>query len=309
MKFTKALMATASAVMLGLGTLIANPASAADISVETARGTVTVPRDPAKVAVFDLASLDTLHALEVPVAGVPGSNIPPSLETYKADRYAKIGTLFEPDYEAINALKPDLIIIGGRSAAKHDELARLAPVIDLTTDGRNFAGSVERNALALGRIFGKETEVKARLATLETSAAALRATGEGIGKVLIVLTTGGKISAYGPGSRFGEIHGRFGLVAADTDLKVNTHGQVISYEYILEKNPDWLFVIDRDAAIGQNGQLAEQLLDNALVHGTTAWKKRQIVYLDPVKMYLTSGGLAAEQGIVDDLAAALAGKR
>lgn len=306
MSFRTKILTAAAACMVSVGGMIASSAAAADVSVETARGGVTVAANPAKVVVFDLGVLDTLTALEVPVAGVPGSNLPPSLEKYKADSYAKVGSLFEPDYEAINALKPDLIIIGGRSAAKYDDLAKIAPVIDLTTDPENFGGSVERNATTLGQIFGKEAEVKERIARLQSSTAELKTKAAGIGKGLVVLTTGGKISAYGPGSRFGEIHGRFGVAAADPDLKVATHGQVVSYEYILEKNPDWLFVIDRDAAIGQkNGQSAQQLLDNALVHNTNAWKNNHVVYLDPVKMYLTSAGLATEQGIVDEISAAI----
>lgn len=306
MSFRTKILAAATALVVGVGGMIAGPAAAADVSVETARGAVTVAANPAKVVVFDLGVLDTLTALDVPVAGVPGSNLPASLEKYKADSYAKVGSLFEPDYEAINALKPDLVIIGGRSAAKYDDLAKITTVIDLTTDPKNFGGSVERNATTLGQIFGKEAEVKERIAKLQSSTAELKAKTASIGKGLVVLTTGGKISAYGPGSRFGEIHGRFGVAAADPDLKVATHGQVVSYEYILEKNPDWLFVIDRDAAIGQkNGQSAQQLLDNALVHNTNAWKNNHVVYLDPVKMYLTSAGLATEQGIVDEIAAAI----
>ena len=306
MHISKALATAVSIAALTIGGFAACPAMSADIAVETARGAVSVPEKPAIVAVFDLSSLDTLHTLGVDVAGVPGSNLPPSLEQYKADSYTKIGTLFEPDYETLNALQPDLIIIGGRSAAKHDELAKLAPVIDLTADSNNFGASIMRNATTLGAIFGKQAEVNDRLAKLEASVADLTVLGAKAGKALIVLTTGGKMSAYGPGSRFGELHGRFGIAAADPDLTVETHGQVVSYEYILEKNPDWLFVIDRDAAIGQSkGQSAEQMLDNDLVHATNAWKKGQVVYLDPVKMYLTSGGLAAEQGIVDDIASAL----
>ncbi|MGF0540699.1 siderophore ABC transporter substrate-binding protein [Agrobacterium sp. ES01] len=306
MHISKALATAVSIATLTIGGFAACPAISADITVETARGPISVPEKPANVAVFDLSSLDTLHTLGVDVAGVPGSNLPPSLEQYKVDNYTKIGTLFEPDYETLNALQPDLIIIGGRSAAKHDELAKLAPVIDLTADSNNFGASIMRNATTLGAIFGKQAEVNDRIAKLEASVADLTVLGAKAGKALIVLTTGGKMSAYGPGSRFGELHGRFGIAAADPDLTVETHGQVVSYEYILEKNPDWLFVIDRDAAIGQSkGQSAEQMLDNDLVHATNAWKKGQVVYLDPVKMYLTSGGLAAEQGIVDDIASAL----
>ena len=113
------------------------------------------------------------------------------------------------------------------------------------------------------------------------------------GKGLIVLTTGGRISAYGPGSRFGILHDAFGIVPAATGLDTGTHGQPVSFEYILKTNPDWLYVIDRDAAIGREGSPAKSFLDNELVRQTTAWKKNQVVYLEPANWYLVGGGLTA----------------
>lgn len=295
----------ASVILLGM-LHAPHAADAAEITVATARGEVTLPEKPEKVVVFDLAALDTLDALGVSVHGVPGSNIPPSLEKYMAADYTKVGSLFEPDYEAVNALEPDLIIVGARSAAKFEDLARLATTIDMSTDPKDYAGSIRRNALTLGRIFGKEDIAKALVGKLEASIAALREKAKGKGRALVLLTTGGKISAYGPGSRFGQLHDQYGMAAADPSLDVATHGQAVSFEYILKTNPDWLFVVDRDAAIGNNsGQPAARLLDNELVAKTNAWKNGRVVYLDPVKMYLTASGIRAEQGVVDEISAAL----
>ena len=59
---------------------------------------------------------------------------------------------------------------------------------------------------------------------------------------------------------------------------------------ICEKtNPDWLFVIDRSAAIGEDSIGAKAVLDNKLVAQTTAWSKDQVVYLSP-DSYLAFGG-------------------
>uniref|UniRef100_UPI0035CFD836 ABC transporter substrate-binding protein n=1 Tax=Bartonella sp. AP88HLJMH TaxID=3243505 RepID=UPI0035CFD836 len=78
---------------------------------------------------------------------------------------------------------------------------------------------------------------------------------------------------------------------ATDKLTVQKHGQLISPEFIFETNPDWLLVIDRDAAIGREGQSAAQLLDNDLVKRTTAGKQNQIIYLDSWSWYGVSGGL------------------
>ncbi|CAM5772030.1 siderophore ABC transporter substrate-binding protein [Bosea minatitlanensis] len=294
----------AAALSLGVGLGLA-PALAEPIKIAHAKGETTLPATPRKVIVFDLASLDTLDALGVSVAGVPGGNRPRYLAKYDADSYAKVGTLFEPNYEAVAAVGPDLIIVGGRSGAKYEQLAKLAPTIDLTSDAKDPYGSVQRNVATLGRIFGKEGEAKARLDRLQGSVDALKAKAPSVGKGLLVLTTGGKMSAYGPGSRFGLLH-EFGVAPAVTDLKVGRHGQPVSFEFIRKANPDWLFVIDRDAAIGREGAAAK-LLDNELVAQTTAWKKKQVVYLDPVNWYLVGGGLTAMQATVDQLVQAFAG--
>jgi iron complex transport system substrate-binding protein len=63
--------------------------------------------------------------------------------------------------------------------------------------------------------------------------------------------------------------------------------------------------VDRDAAIGEGGAAAEQVLDNELVAETTAWSQGQVVYVDAVDWYIAGGGLATMQRIVDDVAAAL----
>lgn len=294
-----------AALLMGMGSLAAH---AQDITVQHAQGETTVPLKPAEVFSFDLAALDTLAAIGVEVAGVPSGTKPGHLAAYDTPGHLTIGTLFEPDYELINAEQPDLVIVGGRSAPKYGELSRLAPTIDLTTDNRDFVGSAIANAETLGRIFGREAEVAERVAALQGSIADLKQVAADAGKGLLILTTGGRMSAYGPGSRFGAIHTAFGVSPAVAELSTATHGQPISFEFILETNPDWLFVIDRDAAIGREGEAARQLLDNDIVRQTTAWQKGQVVYLNAANWYLAGGGLTALQDNVDEIAAALSAR-
>jgi iron complex transport system substrate-binding protein len=282
---------------------LASVASAADITVKHAQGETAVPASPAKVIVLDLATLDNLDRLGVKVSGVPTLvTAPDFLKKYQSDDYPKVGTLFEPDYEAINAAEPDLIIVGGRSAAKYPELAKIAPTIDLTVSAKDLIGGTEANVEKLGQIFGKEAEAKAEIEKLNADVAALKQKTAGKGTGLLILTTGGKMSAYGPGSRFGMLHDAYGVTPAAADLTTKgNHGQPISQEFILKTNPDWLFVIDRDAAIGREGNSAQQVLDNDLVRQTTAAKKDQIVYLKSVNWYLVGGGLNGLHGTIDQL--------
>lgn len=278
--------------------------SATAATITDAQGTREVPDDPKTVVVFDLAALDTLDALGIEVKGVPNWAMSGELEKYRGDAYAKVGSLFEPDFEAVAALEPELIVIGSRSQKHFAALSGIAPVLDLTPDNKDFRASVKRNAEAIGKLFGKEADVAERLQKLDATTARLKEMTADKGNGLVVLTTGGKISAYGPGSRFSEVHDLYGLAAADPTIDATTHGQVISWEYILKVNPDWLIVIDRDAAIGRADTPARALLDNELVNRTRAAEAGHIIYLDPVGMYLTGSGLRAEQTIADGFLAA-----
>ncbi|WP_274631294.1 siderophore ABC transporter substrate-binding protein [Arvimicrobium flavum] len=280
-------------------------ASAEEFRIEHTKGEIVLPERPKKVVVFDLATIDTLDALGVDIAGVPKARFPAYLSKYNGEDYAKVGSLFEPDLEALNALQPDLIIVGGRSSAKYDQVAALAPTIDLTVDQKDFVGSAKKNIDTLARLFGKESEAAEKLAALDATVAGTREAAAKAGKGLIVLTTGGKMSAYGPGSRFGVLYSDYGITPAREDLKTSNHGHAASFELILETNPDWLFVIDRDAAVGREGQSAAQYLDNELVAQTTAWKNGQVVYLDPARWYLIGAGLQAMQLNADQIAKAL----
>ncbi|MCE9667723.1 siderophore ABC transporter substrate-binding protein [Myxococcus stipitatus] len=281
------------------------PAAARGRAVTHAQGTTVVPEAPRRVVVFDLVALDILQALGVEVAGVAGDQFPHHLAPDADAKYPRMGSLFEPDYEAIHAAKPDLIVTGGRSSAKYAQLSRLAPTVDLPMSGANYVDTVVANTQLLAGIFGKEEKARELVTALRQSISALKETTSTRGRGLVVLVTGGRLSAYGPGSRFGLIHGDFGVPVAAEGLNASLHGEVIGSEFIREKNPDWLFVIDRDAAMGQQGG-ARQVIDNELVRQTTAWKKGQVVYLDPMNAYLIGGGLQAVKNLRDQVADAYA---
>ena len=298
---------TLRAVLAGLTlALCASPAFSADtIAITHAQGVTEVPVDPQTVVTFDLATLDTLQALGVAVAGVPEFNMPASLHAFENPDYARVGSLFEPDYEAVNALAPDLIIVAGRSSGAYKDLSGIAPTIDLTNDWADFVTSVEANSRILGQIFNKSSEVDALVAELDAKIDAFRHKSDGIGTALVVMSSGGEITAYGPGSRFGLVHDTLGVAPAIADVQEATHGDAVSFEFLLETDPDWLIVLDRDAAIGQQADSAKQVLDNELVHQMKAWKNNHVVYVDSARWYVTNGGIANVNAMIGELAHAM----
>lgn len=263
---------------------------AKEVTIPTARGEVTLSAPPAKIAVFDTGSIDTLHALGVKVDGAADvAKLIPYTQSTLANAQ-KVGTVFEPNLEALNELKPDLIIVGTRTAKKFDDVSSLAKTIDLTDNGDKLIESGLQRIDSFGKLFDKQAEADKLKSEISTLFQQTQAAVKGKGNGLIILVNGGKISAFGSGYRLSWIHNSLGVPMADPSLKAQGHGQPVSFEFIQKLNPDWLFVLDRIAAIGEEGKTAKEVLDNELVHQTKAWKNGQIVYLSSAS-YLAPGGV------------------
>ncbi|MGY1704174.1 siderophore ABC transporter substrate-binding protein [Geodermatophilus sp. SYSU D00697] len=271
--------------------------------------TVDVPKDPERIVVFDMASLDTIGALGGEVAGAPLDSVPGYLEQYLADDAFNAGTLFEADLVEIESQQPDLIVIGGRSSALYEDLSEIAPTVDLGLRG-SYTETLERNATFLGEVLGAEDEAAAAIdeveAGIEEAKAATAEAGTGLG----IMVSGGELSAMAPagedasgrGARGGLIYDAFGVQPVVEDIQAATHGEPVSFEFLLETNPDHLWVVDRDAATGEEGaQAAAAVLDNDIVEQTTAFQNDQIHYLDPVAWYVVFGGIDTTKIMIDDV--------
>lgn len=304
------LAATAAVLALsacGQGSGTGTADKAADtVAITHAQGTQDVPVNPKKVYTFDLGVLDTLDALDVPVAGVPQANLPTALKSYASKDIANIGTMKEPDFEAISAGAPDLIIISGRTAGSYAELSKIAPTIDLSVSAKAPLDSFKSVSASLGKIFDKEDVVAAKLKEIDAKIADTKAKAPAAGTGLIVMTSGGELTAYGEGSRFGLIHDVLGVPTAAEVKSEGSHGEAISHEYIAKSNPGSLYVIDRDVAVGESTGAAKAVLDNALVKGTDAAKNDRITYLDPASWYLVGYGLNNVDAMVGAVAGSVA---
>ena len=250
---------------------------------------IEVPNNPEKVVVFDNGSLDTMDALGVgdKVVGAATSSLPEYLSSYK--KVESAGGIKEPHLEKINQLQPDLIIISGRQRDFQKDLSQ------------NPWESFQQNVTILGEIFGKQEEAKTQLEELSSAIDQTKKKAEATDKkALVTLVNEGQLSAYGSGSRFGFIHDLFGFEQADDQIEASTHGQSVSYEYVLEKNPDILFVVDRTKAIGGDDS-KDDISANELVAQTNAGKNQQIISLEPDVWYLSGGGLESMKLMIEDV--------
>lgn len=279
----------------------------ATMTIKHNAGETVVNMNPQRVAAFDFGSLDTLEALDVEVIGIPKANIPSYLSKYKDDKYTNFGGLKEPDFEAVYKAKPDFIVLSDRQVNLYDQFSEIAPSVNFNIDINNYMASLEDHTMALGKLFGKEDTAKAQLDDLKSQIETIKAQTQDMpDRAIIVLANDGKISAYGPGSRFGFIHDTLGFKPADSDIQVSRHGQNITFEYVMNLDPEYIFVIDRSAVVGNSETAAKDLIENDLVKNTKAFKNGKIVYLDPNVWYLSGGGLKSTQAMVNDIKNALA---
>ena len=75
------------------------------------------------------------------------------------------------------------------------------------------------------------------------------------------LVTSGGFNVLGNDGRCSLIGREIGFtnIGVDANLDTSTHGNEASFEFIVDKDPDYIFVMDRDAAIGTDGaQLARR---------------------------------------------------
>lgn len=279
--------------------------SEATLTIEDARGSVEVPKDPENVVVLDFGHLDTLIALGKAdaVTGTATENMPAYLAD-TADQFENVGTLKEPNVEALANLAPELIIISNRLVDFAEQLEEIAPVVVLSVDYTDYWGSVQKNITTLGTLFDEEDAANEAIATLNDEIEAVQAKTAGISeKTLTLLLNDGSMSAFSTGSRFGFIYDTLGFTPVDAAIEDSTHGQSVGYEGLLEINPQILFVVDRTAAIGTASNENAALLENDFVYQTDAYKNNKIINLSSDLWYLSGGGIESIHLMVEEIAA------
>ena len=207
-----------------------------------------------------------------------------------------IGNHREPNLEIIAAANPELVIVGQRFAGHYEEIKKLVPnaaVIDLNVDvsekatkpGENLVKGLKDSTIALGKIFDKDKEAKQLVADFDKSIENVKSAYNGKDKVMSVIVTGGNIGFAAPhsGRVWGPMYEIFGWTPAleVANSTAGHKGDDVSVEAIAQTNPDWLFVLDRDAATSDAATSApaqDVISKSPALQNTTAVSKKQIVY-------------------------------
>ncbi|MFP3991069.1 iron-siderophore ABC transporter substrate-binding protein [Streptomyces sp. E11-3] len=271
-------------------------------TIEHAMGKTELKAQPKRVVVLDVGELDNVVSLGIkPVGYAPteGDDGIPEYLKKDAGNPKSVGTINSLNLEAINNLKPDLILGSELRAAKlYPKLSKIAPTVFSIRPGFTWKENYLLNAAALDRT----KEAKAKLDAYETKAAKL---GDDLGEkkpsVTMLRYLPGMIRLYAKASFIGIILEDVG-VPRPKNQQVNDLATEVSPEKIDEADADWIFT-------GVYGDAKQT--DRATAEGNPLWKKLpavkngQAVNVADETWYLGLGVTAANE-VLDDLRGHLA---
>ncbi|WP_122943800.1 siderophore ABC transporter substrate-binding protein [Brachybacterium sp. EE-P12] len=313
-----ALTACGSGTGAGTGASDTGGAAGESLEVEDNNGTQTVQVPPASVVATDNRTFETLSDWGVTLTAAARTLMPTTIDYKDDESIIDLGNHREPDLEAVVAAEPTLIINGQRFSQYHDDFVKYAPdavVLELDPrDDEPFADELKRQVAVLGEIFEKQSEAEALGTDLDAAMERVKSAYDGSSTVMAVNTSGGEIGyiAPGVGRALGWTFEALDLVPAlEVEGSSDDHqGDDISVEAIADSNPDWILVMDRDAAISADDpeyKPANELLESSeALAGVTAVAEGNIVYM-PADTY-TNESIQTYTEFFEEFADALEGK-
>ncbi len=303
---------TKLAKVLFVSFLFSLPTRLSAFELKHSEGIVKLAAPPQIIVSYDLAILDSLHYLQIPVAGMPDVRQREPFQKY--GEMPSVGSLFEPDYDALNSLKPDLIFASRRTQDKLSKLNQVAPAAYLSTAPGQFLSDFKSHHLHLAKAFSKEAEVEPKLAAIEEDLTKLHQLNQGRTAALLMVFNDRKIISQGAGDVMAYAFEVLGLSVVPTakpepaaqakahqahspkkrkqgaaENAYRRHQQQL--QAIAEANPDWLLVMDRQQM--RTGKLQADAIIQAhpVLGNMDAVVHKRVLYLDPARWYLMRGGL------------------
>ncbi|MGW6412000.1 ABC transporter substrate-binding protein [Streptomyces vinaceus] len=273
------------------------PAGRFPRTITHAMGSTEIKAAPRRVVVLDVGELDNVVSLGLhPVGYAPteGDDGIPGYLKKDAGEPKSVGTINNLNLEAINALKPDLILGSQlRSADKYEALSKIAPTVFSIRPGFPWKENYLLNAAALDKTAEARTKLDAYRAKAEKLGEDL---GEKKPTVTMLRYMPGKTRLYAGASFIGTILKDAGVPRPQNqqaeDLAVE-----ISPERMDEAAADWIFT-------GVYGTKDKTKRDSA--EANPLWKDLEAVRQGRAKdvpdetWYLGLGVTAADK-VLDDL--------
>jgi len=296
-----ALLATLTVTACGDDDNQAASASSAPEATRTVRhamGTATITGTPKRVVVLDTGELDSAVALGVKPVGaveaIAGAGLPAYLGD-AAEGVELVGTIEQPNVEAIAALRPDLILSSKtRHEAIYDQLSRVAPTVFSETVGVTW----KENFALHGQALGRTAETRRLQDEYREKAKALQADLPAVPPSMsVVRSVGDEVRIY--------LRANFlGTILADAGLpRPKAQGED---EFSETATPERIPDLDGDLMIlsrfGDDHRLLKRLQANRL------WARLEVVKADrvfevPDDLWFLGIGNFAARKVLDDLRA------
>ena len=279
-------------------------AHASERTLDTAYGPLKLDGTPQRVVALGDSALDAALSLGVQPVGTlasrGGDDVPDYLKA-KAGKIALVGSVREPNLEAILRLQPDLVLASNElSRELYAKLSLMAPtVVPKGTSFENWRDTYAVYAQALG----KAEQGQQRIAEIDARSAQLRQRLPQDLQVSVV-----RWNPQGPvimSSHLfvGQLLEALGLRANELAAAQSQkpHSDVLSLENLSRVNADWIFL----ATLNPDGRKA---LDDA--RKQPAFTRLKAVADDHVvtvdgQIWSSSAGYLAAQQVLDDVEKAL----
>ncbi|MCL2195081.1 MAG: ABC transporter substrate-binding protein [Oscillospiraceae bacterium] len=304
--------------------------------------TVELRQNPSVVAIYDNGILDMLYNVGFENTGIETLIIPnpaglPDILSWYREQYElrgageinviNGGTLFYVDWDVLDIVTPELVILGARSFGMNAAGDRLSPednaqfradteeryadttFIRLTihVQEADLLNDMRFNANVLGQIWPDTAPLFASLINeVETEMAEIAAitSASDMEAVFVMMTTPDSFSVFLANSRKGFFFDEFGFNPLELDIAALTdqHGMDARAEFLLAHNPDVIFLLDRTEPETGNGAGAQAFMNDPMIQRTAAYENGHIYAgLPMAEWYTVVGGISSARRMIADV--------
>lgn len=280
------------------------------LTVSHYNGITTINKNPKRIVVLDYSVLDNINSMGIDIKEIAtSSNLIPSYIDTSKFHLTNIGNLKEPDLEAIYNFKPDLIIINGRQMKYYDNLSKIAPTINLSTPkDMDYKDSLYSKINLIGKIFDKENKSLELCIDIDKQINTVQSMNGIHDKGMILFIVGNKMFAVGPNSMMGGLpYDTCKLESVVTERsqkesKIGPYADEISFEYIRDKNPEYILVVNKDAAVRPGSAKNKSfIMDNPLLKDIPAVKNDRVIFVNSEVWYLAGGGYKSTSIMLNEI--------
>ena len=267
---------------------------------------VEFPTNPEKIVALNWQTIDFLDAVGMGdkiVGMITSEDAPTHLQSYVDNEdIVKVGDMKNIDMEAVMSLQPDIIFSSDRTEKKYEEFSKIAPTFAAYVDYKEgFMNGYKKLADTHAQIFGTKGDIDEIIAGYEERIDAIAKFAEG--KTALLGIFAGGLNTLGNQGRASVVVNEMGFENLAGEENVN-HGNVSSYEAWLEMNPDYMFILDKDTAVGKEAVAAKEQMEvnNPVIAETDAFKNGNIIYLEPgAAWYVADGGITSLDQMIEGI--------